>query len=166
MNQDWERAIEFVLKMEGGADAENVTGDPGGLTKFGISQKAYPKLDIANLTLDDAKKIYRRDYWEACNCDSLPTAFAIATFDSAVNQGPEVAARILQVALGVDADGVVGDKTITAAHKATEPWRIRRLLAERMATYMRLTADKKNLLIFASNWSNRVLCLWEMLLKG
>lgn len=165
MNQDWERAIEFVLRMEGGAEAERVTGDPGGLTKFGISQKSYPKLDIANLTIDDAKAIYRRDYWEACNCDSLPTAFAIATFDSAVNQGTGVAARILQLTLGVEADGVVGDKTITAAHKA-DPSRVRVLLAQRMAAYLRLMDEKPNLKIFAVNWSNRVLSLWELLLKG
>jgi lysozyme family protein len=57
----WETAIAFVLRMEGGTTVENDPHDPGGMTKFGISHKAFPDLDIANLTLEQAKEIYRRE---------------------------------------------------------------------------------------------------------
>jgi len=163
MNDDWPRAIEFVLKMEGGETAENDPNDPGGLTKFGISQKAYPALDIKNLTLDQAKDIYRRDYWQACECDGLPTPFAIAVFDTAVNQGVNKAKRLLQIALDVNVDGIIGPKTITAAFKA-EPYRVKKFLAERLAEYARLMAGNQNLLVFAVGWSYRVISLAQLVL--
>lgn len=55
-------AVERTLKFEG--ILSNDKYDAGGLTKFGISKRAYPKLDIVNLTVEDAKKIYERDYWK------------------------------------------------------------------------------------------------------
>jgi lysozyme family protein len=162
MNADWDSAIAFTLKMEGGdVAAENNPADPGGLTKFGISQKAYPSLDIPNLTLEDAKKIYRRDYWEACRCDELPPALAVAVFDTAVNQGTGKAKRLLQIALDVDVDGVIGDKTISAAFHAP-PSLVKKFLAHRMAEYARLMAENKALLVFAVNWSYRVLRLADL----
>lgn len=163
MNADWEKAIIFVLKMEGGTTAENDPNDPGGLTKFGISKKAYPNLDIASLTLEQAKEIYRKDYWEACRCDELPTGFAISVFDTAVNQGVGKARRLLQIALEVEVDGILGEKTIQAAFKA-EPYRVKKFLAERLAAYARLMAENKGLLVYAVNWSYRVVSLAELVL--
>lgn len=158
METDWKDAIDFVLEMEGGEQAENNPADPGGLTKFGISQKAYPNMDIANLTREEAEGLYRHDYWTPCKCDELPRPYAIALFDSAVNQGVKVATRIMQIALEVEVDGVIGPETIAAAH-AAKPRRIRIMLAERLAAYARLMAEKPNLLVFARNWSHRVLSL-------
>lgn len=164
MEKDWGTAIAFVLKMEGGAEAELNANDRGGLTKFGISQKAFPKLDIKALTVEDAKTIYRRDYWETCKCDELPAAFAIAVFDTAVNQGPGTARRLLQVALDVDVDGIIGEKTITAAHKAS-PYRVKKFLAERLAVYARLMVGDHSQLANAVNWSYRVLSLAELVYR-
>lgn len=165
MREDWETAIAFVLKMEGGAEGEHDPNDPGGYTKFGISSKAYPNLDIKNLTLDQAKEIYRRDYWTTCQCDDLPTPFAIGVFDCAVNQGTGRAKRILQLALEVEVDGNIGPKTIAAASRA-EPWRVKKMLAIRLAEYARLMAAKQNLLVFATNWSYRVISLAELILTN
>lgn len=162
MYDDWNQAIDFVLKMEGGSEAENDPNDPGGSTKFGISKKAYPGEDIAALTLERAKELYRLDYWQACRCDELPSDFAIAVFDTAVNQGVGKAKRLLQIALGVTVDGVIGDKTLAAAHKAG-PRQVKKFLAERLAAYARLMAEHQNLLVFAVNWSFRVISLAELL---
>ena len=165
MKEDWDDAIEFVLKMEGDDKITNDPNDPGGLTKFGISQKAYPSKDIENLTREDAKAIYHADYWLPCKCDDLPRPFAIAMFDMAVNQGARVAKRTLQLTLGLEAiDGVIGPKTLEAAAKAGPP-KVRRYLAERLAQYSRLITANPNLLEWAPNWSNRVLCLFELILK-
>jgi lysozyme family protein len=46
--------------------------DPGGETKFGISKRAYPALDIAHLTRDQAVAIYFRDYWQKYHLDTIP----------------------------------------------------------------------------------------------
>jgi lysozyme family protein len=164
MNSDWEVAIEFVLRMEGGETVENNPNDPGGETKFGISKKAYPNLDIANLTREDAKEIYKKDYWETCRCDELPTPLAIAVFDTAVNQGTGKARRLLQTSLGVIADGVIGEQTITAAHKAGTD-QVRKFLAERLVEYARTMAKNQALLYWGFTWSYRVISLAELILQ-
>ncbi len=163
MNSTWNQAIDFVLRMEGGLTDD--PNDPGGLTNFGISKKAYPNLDIKNLTVDQAKEIYRRDYWEACKCDELAFPFDIAVFDTAVNQGTGKAKRILQITLDVEVDGIVGDITIAATFKAT-PGLIRKMLAERISDYVRLMVNNHNLLVFARNWIYRVLSLHELILQS
>lgn len=164
----WGTAITFVLKMEGGYSTD--PNDPGGETNFGISKKAYPDLDIKNMTVEQAQDIYKNDFWQACDCDSLPAPFAIALFDTAVNQGTREAIRILQISLGgtanlVAVDGIMGDATITATHKA-DPKVIKKFLAERMAAYARLMAAKQNLLVYAVNWSFRVISLATLLAGG
>ena len=45
--------------------------DPGGETNYGISKRAYPDVDIKNLTEDGAKDIYKRDYWDKNKCEDL-----------------------------------------------------------------------------------------------
>lgn len=162
MNTSWGTGIEFVLRMEGGLTDD--PNDPGGLTNFGISQKAYPQIDIEKLTVDQAKDIYKKDYWEACKCDELPFPFDIAVFDCAVNQGVGKARRLLQIALNVQVDGIIGDSTIAAAFKAT-PGIFKKMLAERISEYLRLMIKNNSLLIFAKNWIYRVLSLQELILK-
>lgn len=112
----FERTMIFILGHEGGLsdDAE----DKGGLTKFGISQKSYPDVDIRKLTQADALDIYRRDFWARCQCDHLPEPIAVIVMDCAVNQGASTAIRLLQKSLGVNADGVVGSQTIAAVQRA------------------------------------------------
>ena len=78
-------AIRNVIGREGGM--VNNPADRGGLTKYGISQAAYPKLDITGLTADQAAAIYKRDYWDAIKADELPPAIREMAFDAAVNQG-------------------------------------------------------------------------------
>ena len=66
---DFEKAVEFVLRMEGGY--VNDPKDPGGETNFGIAKKSYPGVDIKNLTEEQAEEIYKRDYWEKYNIGEL-----------------------------------------------------------------------------------------------
>ncbi len=159
MNNDRETAIDFVLKMEG--DYTFDPNDPGGETKYGISKKAYPAHDIKNLSLDEAKSIYLRDYWHACKCDELAYPFSLLVFDTAVNQGVRQGCRLLQMALGVKEDGIIGDKTIEASHKAGRS-SVKKFLAERLVAYARLMASNSNLLVFSFNWFHRVLSLTEI----
>ena len=92
MKESWDKAIDFVLSMEGGY--VNDPKDPGGETKYGISKRAYPNVDIAGLTESKAKEIYKKDYWDKCGCDGLPVGIDILVFDTAVNMGVIVAKEI------------------------------------------------------------------------
>jgi lysozyme family protein len=61
-NVIFNKAFEDVLGLEGGY--VNNPHDPGGETKWGISKKRYPKEDIKNLSVERAKALYKRDYWD------------------------------------------------------------------------------------------------------
>ncbi len=84
-------------------------------TMYGISAAQYPNLDIEHLTLDTAKGIYLRDYWDKLSCDKLPDQLALAVFEFGVNEGQPTAALMLQKALGVTQDGDIGPETISKA---------------------------------------------------
>jgi lysozyme family protein len=133
---DFLKALTFSLKWEVGADMKNGgytnnPKDPGGETKWGISKRSYPHLDIANLTLDQAREIYYADYWQAKGnqesfCSEMPWPLNLVHFDCAVNIGNRKTAKdgsavlhrranmLLQRALGVDDDGWIGPVTYKA----------------------------------------------------
>jgi len=110
------RAVEVVLDIEGVLSDDKE--DSGGLTKYGISQKAYPDLEISTLSKDEAIEIYRADYWGASRANLIPWPLSLYLFDAAVNQGRRPGTKLLQQALGVAPDGVIGPKTIAAANRA------------------------------------------------
>lgn len=83
-------------------------------TKFGISAASYPGEDIEHLTLDRAKFLCHRDYWGPAGCDAVPTAIKADLLDTAYNSGVRTAVRLLQRAVGVDDDGVLGPNTLQA----------------------------------------------------
>ena len=137
----FEKAIEFALKWEGGYI--NHPDDPGGETNFGISKRAYPSLDIANLTEEQAKEIYRRDYWDKCGCNSLPEPEDLIVFDTAINMGVNRALKLMeQVSLSVTLD-----------------WRD--YLFHRIEFYNQLNKP-----MFLRGWINRVLALYKEALKS
>lgn len=105
--------FDRLIGVEG--DYVNDPKDPGGETKYGISKRAYPALDIAGLTREEAKAIYLRDFWNPIEADMLPAAAAFQVFDFAVNSGIETATRYLQRALGVADDGHFGPESQRAA---------------------------------------------------
>lgn len=79
------KALKFVFKWEGGY--VNDPKDPGGETKYGISKRAHPYLDIKNLDLETASGIYKDKYWDEMNCDSFEPKLAVCIMDAAVNVG-------------------------------------------------------------------------------
>ena len=115
---DFDRAFDLLMESEGGYSDD--PADPGGETNFGISKRAHPKEDIRFLTLDRAKEIYKRDYWDAILADELPYPINVLIFDAAVNQGKKAAVRMLQEALKIKQDGVIGQQTIKAAVAASD----------------------------------------------
>lgn len=90
MRNNFERSARFVLKQEVGPGRENDgdlhtdPGDPGGTTRFGLSQRAYPKLDLTKIDYDGAMKIYL-ERWISAGCDDLPWPLDIMHFDEDFN---------------------------------------------------------------------------------
>ena len=76
------RCIDRILAEEGGLSHH--PRDPGGLTKFGISQRTYPDLDIRHLTRAQARAIYQRDFWQPLRADDLPPGLDLLVLDRAV----------------------------------------------------------------------------------
>lgn len=88
MRLNLDKALAFTLKWEGVYSNDKI--DPGGETKWGIARKYHPEISAenwANFTLADAENTYKRDYWDALNCDSLPHPLDIVAFDTGVNLG-------------------------------------------------------------------------------
>lgn len=84
-SENWRRAISHIMAWEGGY--VNDPRDPGGETNWGISKRAYPHLDIPNLSNEDAEEIYRRDYWMRSGANDLDWPLCLTHFDFAVNAG-------------------------------------------------------------------------------
>jgi lysozyme family protein len=126
----FDKAFELVMINEGGNRPDGgYVADPydkGGETKYGISQAAHPDLVIAELTMDEAKAIYEKDYWLQNKCDQMPWAIGWVLFDCVVNHNPMDSAKWLQAAVGVAADGVIGTKTLAAIAKHPEPFNVAR----------------------------------------
>ena len=128
----FEDAVEIILMLEGGY--VNDPRDPGGETKFGISKRAYPDLDIKTLTREQAKDIYYQDYWRAVECDYLPEELRLIAFDSAVQHGVAVAEAMIE-----------------KAKRSPDP--LLSLILTRHAKYFSLS----NFEIFGKGWTKRLL---------
>ena len=100
MVNQFERAFEIVVGLEGGY--VNDPRDPGGETNWGISKRSYPALDIPSLTREQAKSIYKSDYWDKIDGDSRPWGPALVMFDCAVNQGVAFALRAASIAGSIE----------------------------------------------------------------
>lgn len=155
----FDSALAFVLEWEGGY--VNDPDDPGGETKYGISKRAYPDLDIASLTKEAAASIYRQDYWKACRCDDLPPPLAFMLFDAAVNQGVKGAIKALQRALRVDPDGILGPTTMTALHGRDRLWLLREFGVARALRYFGTGNFEK----YGKGWMSRLFAAYEAALK-
>lgn len=142
-------AFDRLMGHEGGYI--NHPDDPGGETNWGISKRQYPNLDIKNLTREDAKKIYFRDYWQPVG-QYLDTAVTFQVFDAGVNHGVQTAIRMLQRAVGVADDGHFGKVSLMTYKKMEKNDVLLRFLAERLDHFTRLTTFEK----FGRGWSRRI----------
>jgi lysozyme family protein len=126
MDQTFDVAIKKVLAHEGGY--VNDPADPGGETKFGISKRTYPDIDIKALTEDEACLIYYRDWWVENDYDRIAHAdLAAKVLDLAVNMGAKRAHMLLQEAVNATrpgtlvVDGRLGPKSIDAVNRHPQP---------------------------------------------
>ena len=121
-------------------------------TKYGISAMAYPREDIQHLTLDRARQLYRRDYWDAVRADDMPDAVRFDLFDSAVNSGVTQATKWLQRAAGATDDGIIGPKTLSAVRAADPHVLSKRFNGQRL----RFMTDLKTWNVYGKGWARRI----------
>jgi len=153
----FEECLEVVLFHEGGHVIH--PKDPGGETNFGISKRAYPELNIASLTREEAVEIYRRDYWDKCHLEEIPPELRLLIFDCAVNQGQSFAMGTLQSVVGSEVDGVFGPKT-KAILDQSDPKAIARLFAKRRLIRY---CENKAWALFGKGWVSR---LFDIVLRS
>jgi len=146
----FDEAFSALIGHEGGYS--NDPRDPGGETNFGISKRAYPDVNIATLTLEQAKAIYLRDYWQRAMCDQLPPVVAFQVFDCAVNSGIGQAIRFLQRAVGVADDGRVGPLTIRAVQRLDAEAVVSRFNGQRLDFMTKLSTWD----VYGKGWARRI----------
>ena len=142
-------AFKIIIGHEGGY--QNLYNDRGNWTtgiigqgerkgtKYGITAMSYPTLDIKNLTLDDARRIYKANYWDKINGDKLEPALALVAFDTAVNSGVGKALEFL-------------NKT----DKVVDFLNLRRLYIRALRLYKEIPTGNKSKRTYGQIWEDRI----------
>jgi len=152
----FQTCVAIILENEGGY--VNDPQDAGGETNFGISKRAFPDLDIKNLSIEEAISIYHKKYWSPIKGDYIVGAdLAFQVFDMAVNAGISVAVKILQSAVGTHVDGIIGPATLNAIYKYPSIegllWRYK---FDRAKYYAKIVSKNHSQAKFLMGWINRI----------
>lgn len=159
-DQVFEAIIGQTLAHEGGYSKNS--SDAGGETNYGISKRSYPDVDIKNLTLEEAKAIYKRDFWDNQGYSQIQDIdLASKVFDLGVNMGTKNAVILLQRALKANGfktledDGVYGSATKEALNTADTKKVLIALRSEAAGYYRRIVASNSSQKVFLKGWLNR-----------
>lgn len=143
-----------LLGHEG--DFSDHPSDPGGATRFGVTQRVARANgytgDMRDFPLFEAKLIYRASYWDACRCDELPDAVRFDVFDGAVNSGVGQSIKWLQRSVGTVDDGVIGMKTLLACTQIAGSMAKARYNGHRLEFMTKL----KTWPVFSGGWARRI----------
>jgi len=156
---NFELAVTKTILREGGGKLHKVAGDSGGTTKYGISQKSYPQVNLEKLTEENAKAIYKRDYWDRIMGDLIISQqIAEELFDTAVNMGVKSAVKLLQLTnTNLIADGIFGIKTLEAVNSSTPETLMPLYKLIRIARYAAICNADRTQDKFLLGWINRTL---------
>lgn len=166
---NYDQAFGIVVGIEGALSTDR--NDPGNWTgggvgrgfflgtKYGVSAAAYPNEDIPNLTLDRAKLIFKRDYWDRVHGDAIPALVALGLFDAAVNEGVGESIKLAQKALGLVADGVLGPATLSGLSAVNGHTFARQFAIARIERY----ASDPNWERYDGGWTGRVLDIYTQM---
>ena len=144
--------FDIIILQEGGYSYD--PDDRGGETKYGISKRAFPYVDIKNLTFDMAKDIYFNHYWTPAKCEQIPESLRLIHFSCAVNCGVRSANIILQQSTNskIAIDGIVGNQTLSHL-KHSSPMSYSYYWLSR---YVDIVGGVPNQIKFLNGWNNRI----------
>lgn len=144
----------------------NHPNDRGGPTNWGVTLRtlrAYRKHHVSidelkALTVAQAKDVYRFLYWEqpGFNTLELSPANVEMIFDAGVHHGPRRAAQMLQLAIGVRDDGIIGPVTRKVAQSMDLETLAARYVGERLMFIARLVEGDPSQLVFLEGWMGRI----------
>lgn len=143
---------------------ENVLGDNGGVTRYGIDSRSHPDIDVSKLTKEEAILIYFKEYrgfkWDiiGAHCSALeefPHPSSFAFFDCMINAGRYEASICAQRALGIMDDSVLGLKSRESIIKAEAKSFSFLMIEERKRFYKVLIKRRPSLQKFYTGWMNR-----------
>lgn len=171
----FDRVFEFIIDEETGGDPNggynDRPADAGGPTKWGISQRAHPDVDIAALTKEEALAIYRRDYWNKVRADEIDAyEVQLALVDYAVNSGVAKAVVALQNEVTTKVDRVVGPVTLgltkaAIQYRGAKPLAMA-LLDRRVRRLSRIVRRRPSQLVFLTGWWRRTVRLAAAIERG
>lgn len=141
--------FDRIMEYEGGGQTHTVPGDPGGTTKWGVSARAYPHIDIPNLDRETAFRIWENDYFKRIRGDQLPEELRLPMGDLAYNVGTGRAGILLQQSINLclqsvgrgdflKLDGMIGPRTLGTIDIVPPDRLANVLLAYRMEYYTTL----------------------------
>jgi len=149
----FDEAFPIVMDTEKGF--VNNPKDPGGATKWGVTERVARKNgytgDMRNLLLSEARDIAKKEYWDPHRCDELPYIIAFQVFDTAYNGG--YAVKWLQLACNVKPSGIMNEETITAANGHGTQAIVMVFCAHRLMYYTALKGLWKE---FGRGWATRI----------
>jgi lysozyme family protein len=159
--RNFDACLKLTLQFEGGY--VDHPADPGGATNLGITRRTLArwrgrpvsKAEVRDLSRKEAAEIYRKYYWNAVNGDDLPLGIDAAVFDHAVNSGPRAAVRMLQQALALKADGVIGSITLALVRACDSDVLLGELMKRRRSFLQRL----KTFRVFGRGWTRRLIAV-------
>jgi lysozyme family protein len=155
-------SVGHTLTYEGGF-SDNAK-DPGGATMRGVTLATFSlflgrKASVAELkgiTDTQLLTIYRKFYWDKCQCDHLPGGLDFCVFDFAVNSGPSRAAKMLQSLVGAEPDGVIGHKTIKAVEDYVSRETLPKTIDQYQANRLHYLQALPHWQAFGRGWGKRV----------
>lgn len=154
MSLSFKQIFDRLIGHEGGYVDD--PRDPGSETNWGVTKRTAQANGytgaMKTMTRQQAYEIYRRAFWLRYNCEQMPDAVAYQFFDAAVNHGFGNASRMLQRAVGVLDDGIIGKYSLEAINRNPISDTLMVLNGERLNFYTRL----KNFDRFGKGWVNRV----------
>jgi hypothetical protein len=154
---NFSQCMDVIFREEGGYTDD--PQDPGGPTNFGITIADLKEWrghdvtpdDVRTMTKVEAQEIYRSKYWNPMQCGDLPNGIDLELFDFGVNAGIRTAVKMLQLVIGVTADGSVGPVTLSAA-KAGNPRTLIESFSQHRLDYYRALPGWPH---FGAGWTNR-----------
>jgi lysozyme family protein len=152
--KNFDISFNRLISHEGGYS--NHPADKGGETNWGVTiavARAHGYTGSMKLmSRDQAKEIYRLSYWQALGCENYPLALSFQLFDAGVNHGVTQARKLLQTALGVKPDGVIGSITLAALRDENPSKLVFNFMAVRLEFYTRISTFNN----FGRGWVNRI----------